>query len=337
VLNKFWAIFVFCLCGWALPMPGADTYSLADGSTLTGDVITFSDTGIKFRLPDDRYTEQMPWTQFSQDGLKQLAQNPKIRPLVEPFIELPPVARVHQADHINLRPVTHLDRPARQALLGAMFSSSVVLFLLLLIYAASLYAGFEVAICRGRPIPVVMGLAAVLPVVGPAIFFLLPTHQPPAQSDSVTPAEAEAAQAAGTPATATASGPYGTPGAPGASGGVDTPVTTDLAELAGIQVSAMPAVPAEPAVLQVYKRGQFTFNRRFMETKFAGFFPAVRSAADEKLDFTVKLPKGYYLVHRITNIGMNDVHFEIFQEGVSQEILVPFADIQEITLKSKTA
>ena len=312
-------------------MSGADSYSLANGSTLTGEIITFSDTGIKFRLPDDSYTEQMPWTQFSQDGLKQLAQNPKIRPLVEPFIELPPVARTHQADHINLRPVTHLDRPAKQALLGALFSSSVGLFLLLLIYAASLYAGFELAICRGRPIPVVMGIAAVLPVVGPAIFFLLPSHQQPAQSDSVTPAEAEAANAAG------ASGTQVTPGAPGVPMGVDTPVTTDLAELAGIQVSAMPAVPAEPAVLQVYKRGQFTFNRRFMETKFAGFFPAVRSAADEKLDFTVKLPKGYFLVHRITNIGMNDVHFEIFQEGVPQEILVPFADIQEITLKSKTA
>jgi hypothetical protein len=90
VLNKFWAIFVFCLCGWALPMPGADTYSLADGSTLTGDVITFSDTGIKFRLPDDRYTEQMPWTQFSQDGLKQLAKTPKSDPWSNRSSSCPP-------------------------------------------------------------------------------------------------------------------------------------------------------------------------------------------------------------------------------------------------------
>ena len=69
---------------------GADTFPLTDGTAVTGDVISYNDNGVVFRLDVDKYSQRVPWTKFSQDALKQLSNNPKVRPLAEPFIETPP-------------------------------------------------------------------------------------------------------------------------------------------------------------------------------------------------------------------------------------------------------
>ena len=45
-----------------------------------------------------------------------------------------------------------------------------------MIYGANIYAGFEIAVFRARPKALVMGVAAVLPIVGPIIFLSLPTQ-----------------------------------------------------------------------------------------------------------------------------------------------------------------
>jgi hypothetical protein len=299
---------------------------MEDGTTLTGEIITFNGSGIKFRLDNDQYTDMIPWTKFSQAGLQTLVQNPKSRAYAEPFLELPPVQKVHAADHIKLREVSRLDRPAPQSLLGALAASSVGKLLLLLIYAANLYAAFELAACRARPVPVVMGLAAVLPVLGPFIFYLLPSMQQGEPAESAPEPEGQEPAPAGTPPAP------GTPPATGAPSGTEAPT------LEGIQIAAIapaPSIKLAP-VDQVFKRGQFTFNRRFFETKFAGFFPAVRSETDQKLDLIIKLPQGIFVVQRIASIAMNDVNLEILQDEQTQVIQAPFADILEITLKVKS-
>lgn len=295
-------------------MHAADNYSLADGTTLTGDIVTFNDSGIRFRLAGDKITDVMPWTQFSQEGLQQLAQNPKIKPLVDPFMELPATDKVRHADDIQVNEVVRLPRPPPKSLIGGLLSSSVGFFLVLLCYGANLYAAFEVAICRARPVGQVMGLSAVLPVVGPAIFFFMPTNV-------VAPVTAITTEE--------------TPVAPtiAVAGVTPEPTATD----GSIQVSAEAAGTAEAAATQTFKRGQFTFNRRFIETKFAGFMAAVRSEADQKLEFTAKTPTGSLVVQRILRIGQGEVYFEVLQDGQTQEIPVAFADIQELTLKPKTA
>ena len=48
-----------------------------------------------------------------------------------------------------------------------------MLVMLLLIYMANIYAAYEIAACRARPIALVMGVAVVLPVLGPVGFRLL--------------------------------------------------------------------------------------------------------------------------------------------------------------------
>ena len=313
-----------CLCVGTGSLPAAETYGLADGTAVTGEIGTVNVSGVKIRVSDEKTTDIILWTQFSQAGLQTLAKNPKIRPMVEPFMELPPVERVHSPDNIRIQEVKHLERPARQSLLGALVASSVGKFLLFLIYLANLYAAFEVAACRARPLPVVMGLSAVLPYVGPAIFYFLPTLQQPEQTLSEYAAEA---QAPGAPAETPAD-----PNTP-----APAPAAAEAPHLEGIQILAVSAAASQAPADQVFKRGQFTFNRRFIETKFAGFITPVRSEADQKLDFFVKLPQGVFLVQRISNLGLNDLRFEILQDDQPQEILAPFADILEITIKAKTA
>ncbi len=308
VRRIFWIIFLVCFCG-LLVRVHADTFSLADGTSLTGDIVSFDDIGIKFRLADGTYSDRVSWTKFSQDGLKQLAVNPKIKPLVEPFMEIPASARP-QKTAVKVQDVTRLERPPSQSLLGALLSSSVGLFALILIYAANIYAGFEIAIVRARPKALVMGVAAVLPILGPIIFLTLPMKVEPAVVET---------QAEGDPATFAVAG--------------QTPLPD---EIQVVGAAAQPE-PAAQAAGQIFQRGQFTFNRRFFETKFSGFFGAVRHGAEKNQTLLVKTSGGQFAVERITRISASDVHFEIVQGGAHQEIMLPFAQIIEIQLQPKAA
>lgn len=342
-------------------MPGrcTETYGLADGTTISADIVSFNEVGVILKTPDDKYTDRMLWTQFSQEGLESFAQNPKVRPMVEPFINPPAPEKSDRNANIKVQDVSRLTLPPKQGLIGAMMSSSVGFFMLLMIYLANLYAGYEVAVCRARPVPVVMGVSAVLPLIGPAVFYALPTNMQglPTEVAAAQAAEAAAASPAGpaapaapaeaapagsdpaaAPAAATASAPPVTPGSriarPAPAASVDTSLPP---EFEGIQISAVPIAAKETPAAQVFKRGQFTFNRRFFETKFAGFTQVSRSDADKQVDLVVKSAQGEFVVERILRIGTGDLDLEVIQVGMSQVILVAFADIQEITLKPKTA
>ena len=105
------------------------------------------------------------------------------------------------------------------------------------------------------------------------------------------------------------------------------------------EVSVADGSPGKPAAEkpagQVFQRGQFTFNRRFFETKFSGFFGVVRHGAEKDQTLLVKTGGGQFVVERITRISVNDVHLEVVQGGARQEIMVPFAQIQEIQLQTQ--
>jgi len=312
VRKLVWTIASFWLCG-LLAAVGADTYPLADGTSLTGDIVTFNDVGVIFHTPDDKYTERMPWTKFSQDGLKQLsASNPKIAPLVEPFIEIPESERPPKPE-IKVQDVSRLSLPPRQSLVGALFSSSVGLFVMMLIYAANVYAGFEAAIFRARPIGLGIGVAAVLPIFGPIIVLSLPTvvRVEAAPAESVTESEEQKFNVPGMPA-------------------------KEEIQIVAASWQTPGAAPELPPP-QIFQRGQFTFNRRFFETKFPGFFGVVRRDADKDMVLAVKTMRGEFVVQRIVRIAQDDVHFQIARGGASFEEMVPFAEIQEIQLKHKDA
>jgi hypothetical protein len=303
-------IFALWLCGQII-IARADSFPLADGTSVTGDIVSFDDVGVKFRTADGNYSDRVSWAKFSQEGLKQLANNPKIKPLVEPFIEIPLSERPHKPE-VKIQEVTRLQRPAPQSLLGALMSSSVGLFAIVLIYAANIYSGFEIAVFRARPKALVMGVAAVLPVIGPLIFLALPMPVEAVPESDLAQAEADSAT-------------FAVPGQGAATEEVSVADGTSLATAAG-----------QPAG-QVFQRGQFTFNRRFFETKFSGYFGVVRHGAEKNQTLLVKTGGGQFVVERITRISSGDVHLEVVQDGTHQEIMLPFAQIQEIQLQPKTA
>jgi len=297
--------------GGLLLAAGADTYQLTDGTPVSGDVVKYDDSGVLIRTPQDAYTN-LTWTMFSQDGLKRLAQNPKIKPFVTPFI-IPP-APPRPREEIKIQEVSRLEEPPKAPLLTALFSSSVGLVVMFLIYGANLFAAMEIAVFRARPIGLVMGVAAVLPVLGPIIFLSLP-----AQAEPVAEPVAEAdTPAMAVPSAAPAPRPVQPPG--------------------GIHIASsswQPGTTTEKAATQVFHRGQFMFNRRFFETKFPNFFSLIRREADKDTVLLVKTPRGQYEVSRITRIAANDLHFEVMQGAARQEVMVPFGEIQEIQLKHK--
>jgi hypothetical protein len=317
VRRFLWTIFGFWLCG-LLAAAGADTYSLTDGTSMTGDVISYNDNGIVFRLSVDQYSQRIPWTKFSQDALKLLANNPKLKPLVEPFIETPPPSRMKKQE-VTVHEVSRLELPPKQSLFGALFASSVGLVVLLLIYVANIFAAYEIAAGRAQPIALVMGVAVVLPVLGPIIFLAMPRRVEPAHPAASQPAAVPHTFAVGSAAAPAAAGIH----------------IVDASWHASSSSSTSAA--AAPSEVQTFQRGQFTFNRRFFETKFSGYFALIRREAEKNMELTVKTGRAHHVVERITRISTNEMHIEIGQGAVKQEIMVPFAEIVEIQLKPKDA
>jgi hypothetical protein len=305
-----WTILGLWLC--ALLIARADTFALTDGSSLTGDIVKSTDTGLMLHAPDDSYTN-VAWPKFSQDTLKQLAANPKIKPFVEPFIETQESERPKKPE-VKVGDVTRLDLPPKQSLIGSLFSSSVGLLALLLVYAANIYAGFEVAIFRARPIGLGIGAGAVLPFLGPVILLSMPTvvQHEAGPAESVVESQEQT---------------FSVPG--------QKPAQEEIHIIAASWQPPGTASGAPPA--QVFQRGQFTFNRRFFETKFPGFFSVVRRDIDKDMNLIVKTMRGDFLVQRIVRIAQDDVHFQIVKGEASYEEMVPFAEIQEIQLKHKDA
>jgi hypothetical protein len=196
---------------------------------------------------------------------------------------------------------------------------------LLLVYAANIYAGYEIAIFRARPIGLVTGIAAVLPIAGPIIFLSMPTLVEGGATQEDMQMET------GAPPGATAA-----PGVPGhaaptaAAGGSATPETTESVHLAASAASAIPET-------QVFQRGQFTFNRRFFETKFSGFFGMTRHGANKDLMLIIKTARTQHVAERISRIAANEAFFEVGAGAGRQEIMIPFGEIQEVQLKHKDA
>jgi hypothetical protein len=303
----------------ALTLQG-ETFELVDGRTVSGELLAASanDLGVQIKTGEGTY-EKFTWAEFAQSALKELAQQPRIGPFVEPFIEIPVAERIKKTE-IEFRPVPKLDLPAKRSLLGGLFGSSAGLFALLLIYGANIYAASEIARFRAYPLAMVCGISAAAPFIGPIVFLCLPTR--------MEKSAAEIREAADAAAVASANPFASEPAAEPEAG----------AEAGGLHFAA-PAAPAaaELPETQVFQRGQFTFNRRFIETKFSPFFGVVRREADKDMQLIIKSARGEFNVHRISRISAGDLHAEVHRGGVSSEVVIPFAEIQEMKLKHKDA
>lgn len=313
---------VLGLCLWFATSAGAITFEYADGTSITGDIVQGKPEFLQIRTADNKY-EKVEWSKLSQATLTELQKDSKYAAFVQPYIEVSQEEIIKKTE-VVLKPVPRLERPAKGSLIGAMFKSSVGIVCLLLLYAANIYAGYEVASVRAYPPAMVCGISAVAPVIGPIIFLCMPTKLPSREDDVV---EEEAATAA---APGSHSASYN---APPAGHGAAAPDHTPTAESGHPKAATAGALPQT----QVFKRGQFTFNRRFIETKFSSFFGAIRRGDDKDLVLVVKAVRGEYVATRISRIAANDMHLDVHKGGASQEVQIPFVEIQEIQLKHKDA
>ncbi len=284
--------------------------SLTDGALFQGELIKFDDNGVQLRM-GETFTN-LQWGSLSQESLKQLVQNPMqnikkqtIASLAGPFIE-PEVSQRPPKPEIKINEVRgRLDRPENPSILGGLVKSSVGKFILFILFLANLYAAYEISIVKARPVAQVMGVAAVLPIIGPIIFLIMPmvVHQ---QEDQV-----ELAAPAGTQAAAVQA----------------------HAENPEIQIgeASWKQPEVKKAEAQVFARGKFTFNKRFIETKFAGFMGTEPKGDALKFGLEVKSSAAHFAADRIAQVGAAEAIFETAQGQVT----VPFADILEIKLNPK--
>jgi hypothetical protein len=322
-VRKFGFILILAITVLLSGNAWADNFTLANGETVSGEPLWTSanDQGLQIKTTEGKY-ERIPWVNFSQEDLKKFKETPKLAPLVEPYIEVTQEERIKKTEVVVKQP-PRIELPARKSFFAAMFSSGPGLVLLLLLYAATIYAGYEVAIFRAQPIPLVAGLSAV-PFFGflaPIVFLSMPTRM--TKAADLPEAPGEAAPAAHTEH----------------AGDTVNPMQGETAPHPGglkLHHEPEPAKPEHPPAT-VFQRGQFTFNKRFIETKFTNFFSPVRREGDKDMVLIFKTARGEYQAQRISRIAANDLHLEVHRGGASEEVLVPFTEIKEIIIKHKDA
>jgi hypothetical protein len=331
LVRKSYLIFsLFAAMVFARELRAADTYQLLDGKSVSGEVLLTgaNEQGVQLKVGEGQY-EKVAWTNFSQPDLKKFQSNPKLAPLVEPYIEVTQEERIKKTE-VTIKPPTRLDHPPSQSFFGAMFSNGLGWFILVVLYGAIIYAGYEVAIFRAQPIPLVMGLSAI-PFLGffvPIIFLAMPTKMQAGAAaveggEEAAPVETAPVFHAGPQRGADAANPM--------------QGDTVAQPTGGLHLHREEKPKSNLPPTQTFQRGQFTFNRRFIETKFPGFFGVVRRDTDRDMLLIVKAMRGEYVAERISRIAANDFHIEVKKGDASTEVMVPFQEIKEIQVKHKDA
>ena len=307
-------MFWLCLAvlGWLVSQAHAQTYLQFEFDGQSGEyrLVNFKDGYIEIAPRGGGQTKKVPWGHLSQETLQRLKPIKNFGLFAEKWIDpapQPPPAASNRV-RIEIKPVDRMERPAQ----GNLFGTPVTWFFLVMFYLGNIYAGYEIAMFRNRNKYMVAGICAVAPLVGPVIFLALPTHLEPVEE--VVSAADEAP-----PETMVI------PPSP-------EEIAAQEAAAAGI-VDTGPKLP--PTV--VYARGQTTFNRRFFETKLAGFLKVVPGEAEKDMVLAVTSMRGSYVAARLARISPNDLTFLVYKGNASEEVTIPFGEISELKVRHKDA
>jgi hypothetical protein len=310
------------LCWWTLLLCLVSRVVGGEFRTITGDVyvgeVSAADAdGLIVRLQSGVFSPRVDWAKLDEATLKSLARHPRAGRFVEPLLE-PPAEEIARAEarKIDVRQPDRVARPpadiAGKGVLAALTSPNG-LMLLGALYLANLYAAYEIARFRWRPVPLVCGISAVLPVIGPTIFLALPRREEEVVASATD--EAVAAQSLNVP----------------------TP-TASASSAASASASSGPAprsaAGSNEGLPKHFRRGESTFNRRFFETQFPSFFKVVASEADKDLVLEVATAAGVTVANRITRISATDL---ALKAADGSETAVEFTQVLEITLRNKNA
>ena len=325
IMRRFLVIGWPALVLWLLAAGArADEFKLANGNVLKGELASADEDGLVVKLDVGGFSKREPWINFSQETLKELTKDPKVASLVEPFIELEPeqIKAKEKQKEIVVKPVPERqERPSPKPNIATAFITPLGLTILAVLMVANLYAAFEIALYRQQPVALVCGLSVLFPGLVPLIYLALPTR--------VVHGHAEAAGEA-EPA-----------GAGEVHGGAKAKTTSTFPAarssglaLATEQKQESASAQSQP---QTYTRGDFTFNRRFFETKFPGFFRLVPGEGEKDLVMAIKAVRGEFVAKRISRISSNEMHLQLQSGNASAEVMVPFVEIQSVQIRHKDA
>lgn len=329
--SAFAVVFLFCCLGLA----EAGTYTLTDGQTVSGEPLSYNKEGVVLGSATAKRTS---WAKFSQDALQQLvaeAKRPQDAEFIEPFLE-ETVLEVHRAKkEVVIKEPPSVELPTGKTGLFAAFGSSLGLTIIFILWGANVYAGYETARFRHHPIGLVCGVSAAVPVLGPIAFLCIPPKRPNFAVETAAVAEPEptAEEVAEEPVVAEASSVAVPPPSPSTSAAARTfKLNTQQMAQQADQIAVAPA-PLPPTV--TFQRGDFTFNRRFFETKMPGFFRVVPSETDKDMVVYIKCVRGEFIGKRISRITQTELDLLTFKGEVTAEEMIPFGEIYEVQLRHK--
>jgi hypothetical protein len=305
--------FLLCL---TVTFTDAADFRLANGNTLRGDIASANEEGLVVRLDVGGFSRREPWINFSQETLRELSQNPDVRDFVEPFVEPTPeeIEAQRKQRQITVRDVpTRMERVSGEAGLLAGFLSPIGILILIALLGANLYAAYVIARYKQQSIPLVCGVSFFLPLLGPILFLSMPARDEADASTYDVPADVDGAAARKTTA-------------------VVAEKPSSGLSLAAVGKAGPAAAVAQP---QSYSRGEHTFNRRFFETKFPGFFRVVPNEAEKDLVLVMRCVKNEYVGRRVTRISSNELHLQLLNS--TNEVSVPFAEITAVIVRHKDA
>lgn len=286
-------------------------FKLSNGDVIKGEASNANSDGIVIRQEVGGFSERIGWGRFTQETLKALLDNPQAKKFVEPFIEVPIEVKAKEKakkKEIIIREPTRVERPTPKPKFFAGMLSPAGFLILGILAFANLYSAFHIAKFRGRPIALVVGLSVIAPVLGPIIFLLMPAaegHGPPPDAAPVATTEVVSAEAK----------------------------VSGMQSNLGLASHQKPEQKGANQQAEVYRRADTTFDRRFFETKFTGFFRVVPANPDMVL--VVKTAKQEYVARRISRISANEVHLQLLRGNT--EVGVAFGEIAEVAVRHKDA
>jgi hypothetical protein len=68
-----------------------------------------------------------------------------------------------------------------------------------------------------------------------------------------------------------------------------------------------------------------------------GFFAVIRPEADKEMTLTFKSTRGTHVAARISRISPSDIYLQVQKGHASEEVVIPFVEIQEVIYKHKDA
>ncbi len=309
----YFIVVLLCLLGLRTNPALAQSITLTDGTVLHGEAVSFSDQGLVVKLDTGAYSERVAWTKLTQESLKELLKNSKAASFAEPYLEVPLEEKQKaKQKEIVVKPVPgKMERPKERVSLFAALTTPAGLLVVIALFLANIYAGYEVAVFRNQSAALVCAVSAFLPVFGPVIFLCLPAQE-------VT---GEATEPAASPHESLLESSMAS--APNLAHGLNI---ATLGKSSG--------APAQAAA--TYRRGEVTFDRRFFETRLSGYFRVVPAEAEKDMVIVIRSPRAEYVAKRISRITASEMFIQL-QKGGASEVNVSFGEIVEVQVRHKDA